>query len=294
MELLLKSHLEYIFHKIFNRAVFIDIMARTKYTYRLKGKTQWVEKGKPVHSEDNPEDTCQEQLPDAHHVDLSGKPDHISIDSDSDKDGSSSEEEDSSEDDGFNDEDDDEEDYNEDDGDDDDEDQDQDEDYLEEEVAELVHIKGTYSGKPSSFNDSVTKIRTRISESKMGKPKLSDITVLLDKSNQLSQSKLRTGEPIPTEEVQVRRSTVPQMGKPNSIEEVEVEDQVWKSSGQPSSPNKKNIINEHLLSGKPKLTEEVENEKKRKREVRVNPTLYKNIMFQQIRQVRIKPNSLKK
>ena len=81
---------------------------------------------------------------------------------------------------------------------------------------------------------------------------------------------LRQGQPNPTEEVEVWRNTVYQMGKPNvnvlegvklstgqpnSNEEVEVGDKVWKSSVKPSSPKNKITLNNQLILGQPKLTE---------------------------------------
>ena len=58
-------------------------MTRIRYTSRLTGSSEWMEKGKPHHPQNNPgDDTCQEQHLDTHHVDLSGKPHHISVNSD--------------------------------------------------------------------------------------------------------------------------------------------------------------------------------------------------------------------
>ena len=69
-------------------------MARTRFTYLRKGSSEWVEQGKPSDPQNNSrDDTCQEQHSGAHHVDLSGKPDHISVNSEEEE--SSSGEEDS-------------------------------------------------------------------------------------------------------------------------------------------------------------------------------------------------------
>ena len=71
-------------------------------------------------------------------------------------------------------------------------------------------------------------------------------------------------------------------GQPNSNVEVKVGESTRRSSGKPSSPTDKNILVDQLIMDLPKSIEEVENEKKRKREVWVNPTLLKKTVFLQI------------
>ena len=63
-------------------AVFVLIMTRTRYTFCPTASSEWVEQGKPSDPQNNSrDDTCQEQHLGAHHVDLLGKPDHISVNS---------------------------------------------------------------------------------------------------------------------------------------------------------------------------------------------------------------------
>ena len=72
-------------------------MARLRNTSCLTGSSEWVEKGKLVHPQNNPgDDTCREQHLGTHHVDLSGKPHHISVNNYDNKEESSLSEEESS------------------------------------------------------------------------------------------------------------------------------------------------------------------------------------------------------
>ena len=189
------------------------MMARTRYTFRPKGSSEWMEKSKPGHSQNNPEDTYQEKHSDAHHVNLSGKPDHIRVDSDDNEEELLSEEEEiseSSEDDNDN------EDYNK--FNNEHNKDNEEEDYLQEEAVQQVHIKGTYSGKPISSNDSEPKTSRAISESRMGEPKIADLVIKhLYRSKWTTQSKLRKDQPKSTEEVEVEKNTKYTMGKPGMI-----------------------------------------------------------------------------
>ena len=61
-------------------------MARIRYTSRLTGTSEWVEKGKTGHPQNNSgNNTYQEQHSGAHCIDLSGWPDHVSVNSDEDE-----------------------------------------------------------------------------------------------------------------------------------------------------------------------------------------------------------------
>ena len=283
-------------------------MARTRFTYLHKGSSEWVEQGEPSDPQNNSreEDTCQEQHSGAHHVDLSGKPDHISVNSEEEESSSggedsnllssSSEDDEEEEEVDEEEEDDEEEDDNEDD-DEEDIDDDDDEDYMqEEEVIQQVQVKGTYSGKPISSNDTEpgSKISRARSESRMGEPKISEIIIEhLNKTSWTTPSKLSMGEPNSTKEVQVGRYTNYRMGepdvyvleeadrrtgKPSSYENKKSEETTKRSSGEPSSRKEKNSFGDQLITGKPFLTEknqEKRKEKKKKRSLGKPNTLNK-------------------